>query len=174
MRGITGQFVTNVSVLVTMADGEPFATTVASAVVASWEPPLLAVLIQIGSRTDAALARSETFTVNVLGEADHGLARRFARPDRGQGWDAFAGVPLQRQEPWPPVFTNAIVWAVCRVTRAIEVGDHRCYLGDILTAHRHDEAAPLAYYRGRFHEMGAALAPANWDMDGSADPAAHW
>jgi flavin reductase (DIM6/NTAB) family NADH-FMN oxidoreductase RutF len=164
-RGVAGQLVTGVSVVVTLVAGEPFATTAGSLVAASWDPPLLAVFFQTGSQMSKALDDAGRFTVNVLGEADHGLARRFARPDREHGWAAFSGIHLQRRDPSPPRLSNAVAWADCTVAHVIPIGDHRCYVGEVLDSTRHG-GAPLTYYRGRFRALGPALTPATWlDLD---------
>jgi flavin reductase (DIM6/NTAB) family NADH-FMN oxidoreductase RutF len=176
IRGVAGRLVTGVSVVVTMADGEPIATTAGSVVAASWDPPLLAVLFQTGSRMDLALGRCGGFTVNVLGEADHGLARHFAQPDRAQGWAGCDGVPMQRRDPLPPVFSGAVTWVDCEVVQTVSIGDHRCYIGEVLDLNLQGDnaAAPLVYYRGRFRGLGAAVAPAAWMSVAAADLAAAW
>ena len=173
-RGFAGQVVTGVSVVVVMSDCEPMATTVGSLVAASWEPPLLAMMLQAGSRLDAALGIGGQFTVNLLGETDHGLARRFARPGRDQGWAAFAGIRLRRRDPLPPVFAAAVAWAHCAVTEVIPIGDHRCHVGEVREAERDDALSPLIYYRGRFRGLGTAVAPAAWSPTEAADFAAVW
>ena len=173
-RGLAGRLVTGVSIVATLADGEPLATTAGSIVAASWEPPLLAVFFHTGSRMDVALAGSGRFTVNLLGEADHGLARRCARPDRGHGWDAFAGIGIERRNPSPPVIASAIAWADCSVVRAIEMGDHRCYVSEILDLGGNGAAGPLVYYRGRFRGLGPAMAPAAWSLADTGDLATAW
>jgi 3-hydroxy-9,10-secoandrosta-1,3,5(10)-triene-9,17-dione monooxygenase reductase component len=173
-RGFAGHVATGVSIVVTMNEGEPLATTVGSLVAASWEPPLLAIMLQAGSRMDVALGRCGQFTVNLLGEADHGLARRFSRSGRIQGWDAFAGIPLQRRDPLPPVFAAAVAWASCDVTQVIPLGDHRCHVGEVREAERDGAAAPLIYYRGRFRGLGTAVAPAAWSPTDAADFSAVW
>lgn len=173
-RGVAGQIVTGVSVVVTMIDGEPFATTATSVVAASWEPPLLAVLFQRGSRMDAALDQAGEFTVNLLRDADHGLGRRFARTGRAHGWAALSGVPLQRRDPSPPRFRNAVASAACLVTQVVLLGDHRCFVGEVMEAERDETAEPLAYYRGRFRGLGSVLAPAAWTTADLADLAAVW
>jgi flavin reductase (DIM6/NTAB) family NADH-FMN oxidoreductase RutF len=123
---------------------------------------------------DEALAASGRFTVNVLGEADHSLARRFSRPDRGQGWASFSGVPLLRRDPSPPVLSRAVAWADCAVVQAIPMGDHCCYAGEVLDAGRDETAPPLAYYRGRLRALGPAIAPTTWATTGIADLTAVW
>ncbi|MGH2617029.1 MAG: flavin reductase family protein [Thermomicrobiales bacterium] len=172
--GFAGHLVTGVAVVVTLADGEPFATTAGSVVAASWEPPLLAVFFRTGSRIAAALDRSGRFTVNILGEADHGLAHRFARSDRERGWAPFSDIELLHREPSPPVLAEAIAWADCSVTHAIPVGDHRCYASQILALDRRPDKAPLVYYRGRLRSLGTAVAPATWAAVDAGDLAAVW
>ena len=172
-KGLTGDS-TSVSVVVTMVDGEPFATTAGSVVAASWQPPLLAVFFQAGSRMAAALDWSGRFTVNVLGEAGHGLARRFARPGREQGWAALRDVALYRRDPAPPVLVDAAAWIDCATARTIPLGDHVLYVGAVRDLGRDGAAAPLAYYRGRFRGLGPAIAPATWTAIDVADLQAVW
>jgi flavin reductase (DIM6/NTAB) family NADH-FMN oxidoreductase RutF len=172
--GFAGHLVTGVTVVVTLDDGEPFATTAGSVVAASWEPPLLAVLFQTGSRMATALDRCDRFTVNVLGETDHGLACRFARPCRRHGWAALTDVALLRRDPSPPIFANAVAWADCATVQSIPIGDHQCYVGAVLNLDRDDASVPLAYYRGRFRGLGPAIAPAAWATLDAADLAAAW
>ncbi len=172
--GFAGHLVTGVAVVVTLEDGEPIATTAGSVVAASWEPPLLAVFFRSGSRMAAALDRSPRFTVNLLGEAGHGLAHRFARPDRDQGWVALADIGLRRRDPSPPVLDSAIAWAECATVQTIPTGDHRCYVGDVLALDRNDAATPLAYFRGRFRTLGPAIAPAAWTPLAATDLSAVW
>jgi flavin reductase (DIM6/NTAB) family NADH-FMN oxidoreductase RutF len=174
IRGVAGRLVTSVSVVVTMVDGEPLATTAGSAVVASWDPPLLAVLFESGSRMEAALEQCDRFTVNVLGETDHGLARGFARPDRELGWAALSGAEFLRRDPCPPVLPAAVAWADCAVVQRIPIGDHCCFVGEVLEAMARDEAAPLAYSRGRFRALGGAVAPAAWTAVDAADLTTIW
>jgi flavin reductase (DIM6/NTAB) family NADH-FMN oxidoreductase RutF len=172
-RGVAGQVVTGVSVVVTLVDGEPFATTVGAVVTASWDPPRLAVFVQTGARLAAALDQTGRFTVNVLGAEDHALARRFARPDRVRGWAAIAGVLVERRDPAPPRIASALAWADCTVVQTLPTGDHSCYLGDVRDAGR-TEGAPLAYYRGRFRALGPAIAPPTWLALATADLATVW
>ena len=173
-RAVAGQLVTGVAIVFALDEGEPFATTVGSVVAASWDPPLLAVFLAAGSRLDAALQRSGRFTVNVLGEADHALARRFARPDRRHGWAALGDVQLWRRDPAPPVLSRAAAWVDCAVTQAIPVGDHRCYVGEALAMDRDRSVTPLVYYRGRLRGLGPAVAPAGWSSLELAELASTW
>lgn len=173
-RGLAGCLPTGVSVVVALVDGEPVAATAGSVVAASWHPPLLAVFFRSDSRMAAALDRSERFTVNILGEADHGLARRFAHPGRGQGWAALAGVELDNRDPAPPILETAIAWADCRLTRTVPIGDHACFIGEVIELDRRADASPLVYHRGRLRGLGPAVAPVSWLEAEGIDLAAAW
>jgi 3-hydroxy-9,10-secoandrosta-1,3,5(10)-triene-9,17-dione monooxygenase reductase component len=173
-HGLAGGLVTGVSVVVAMIEGEPLATTAGSVVAASWDPPLLAVFFRADSRAASALDAAARFTVNVLSEADHGLAHRFAHPDRSQGWKALADIAFHRRDPAPPVLRSAAAWAECAVTQTLPTGDHRCYIGHVLDCERRVEAAPLVYYRGRLRGVGNAVAPAHWSAVDIGDLAAVW
>ncbi|MGH2616161.1 MAG: flavin reductase family protein, partial [Thermomicrobiales bacterium] len=58
--------------------------------------------------------------------------------------------------------------------QTIPIGDHRCYIGEVLDLDRSDAAAPLVYYRGRFRGLGPAIAPAPWVIIDTADLTAVW
>lgn len=173
-RAVAGHVVAGVSVVTTLVDSEPVATTASSVVAASWDPPLLAVFFRAGSRMDRALDGAERFTINVLGEQDLGLARRFSSTDRRSGWEAFKGVKLAEREPLPPMIASAIAWADCAVVQIITVGDHRCFVGEIRDCDRDDAVAPLVYYRGRYRGLGPAIAPAIWAPIDDIDLTSAW
>ena len=48
------------------------------------------------------------------------------------------------------------------MAQVVAMGDHRCYVGEVLDMGRDHMAAPLIYYRGRFRGLGPAMAPAAW------------
>jgi flavin reductase (DIM6/NTAB) family NADH-FMN oxidoreductase RutF len=166
-RSVAGQHLSSVAIVVALDGDRPLATTAGSIVTASWNPPVMLVLFRTGSRMDRTMQRAGRFTINMLGATEHGLARRFSRSERAEGWDGFAGVRLHRRDPAPPVLLDALTWFDCAVERTLEIGDHRCFAGRVLDAHRDAERTPLAYYRGRYHELGASVAPPAWQR---ADP----
>lgn len=173
-RGAAGQIASGVAIVITMVDGEPHAATASSGVVASLNPPLLAVFFSLGSRMHEWLTQSGTFTVNLLGQPDHGLARRFANPARSSGWAGFAGVELRRRDPVPPILVQAAACFDCRVHQVVTMGDHGCFVGEVVGCGRDPDAPPLLYYRGRFHGLGPPVAPAPWSPLDRIDLVADW
>ena len=174
LRGVRGQFAGGVAIVVAWTDGEPHAATASSCVVASFDPPRVAVLFAVGSRSHDRLERGRRFSVSLLDGADHDLARRFARPGRPVGWEGLAGVDLIRRDPAPPVLAGAVAWLDCAVGQVVPMGDHGCFVGDVLTMDRRPGAEPLVYYRGRFHRLGRAVAPAPWLVLDEDDLVADW
>jgi len=173
-RGAAGHLASGVAVVVAMVGGTPHTATASSAVVASVEPPLVALFFAVGSRMHGALAAGNGFTVNVLGEADQGLARRFADPARVGGWPGFAGLDLVRRDPAPPVLARAAAWFDCRLREVVPTGDHACFVGAVVASGRDLDATPLLYHRGRFHGLGWPVAPARWSALDRSDLAADW
>jgi len=157
-----------------MADGEPHAATASSGVIASLDPPLLAVFFSLTSRMYECLAPSGSFTVNLLRQPDHGLARRFANPARSSGWPGFAGVELVHRELAPPNLVQAAAWFDCRVRQVVTMGDHACFVGEVVGCAREPDAPPLVYYRGRFHGLGPPVAPSPWSALDRSDLVADW
>ena len=173
-RGAAGQISSGVAVVITMVDGEPHAATASSGVAASIEPPLLAIFFSIGSRLHDCLTQSDGFTVSLLSQADHGLARRFANPARPSGWAGFSGVEVLPREVEPPILAQAAAWFDCRVNQIVTMGDHSCFLGEVIGCGRDPDVPPLLYYRGRFHGLGPPVAPTPWATLDRSDLIADW
>jgi flavin reductase (DIM6/NTAB) family NADH-FMN oxidoreductase RutF len=173
-RGVTAQFPSGVAVVISLVGGEPHATTASSFVAVSSDPPLVAVFFAAGARMHGLVRESGRFSLSILRDADHVLARRFARPDRPMGWSGLAGLDLTRRDPDPPVLTNAAAWLDCVVRNILPLGDHVCFVGEAQAMGRDPAAQPLLYYRGRFHRLGPSAAPAPWAELDRADLAADW
>ena len=173
-RAAAGQVASGVAIVIAMVDGEPHAATASSGVVASLDPPLLAVFFSLRSRMHDCLARSGSFTVNLLDQADHGLARRFANPARPSGWAGLAGVELVRREAEAPFLARAAAWFDCRVRQVVAMGDHSCFVGEVVGCGRDPDVPPLLYYRGRFHGLGPEVAPTPWSTLDRSDLIADW
>jgi flavin reductase (DIM6/NTAB) family NADH-FMN oxidoreductase RutF len=157
-----------------MVDGVPHAATASSGVIASINPPLLAVFFSLGTRMHDYLARSGVFTANLLRQPDYGLALRFASSARSSGWAGFAGVDLLTRDLVPPILARAAAWFACRVREVVVTGDHACFVGEVVECGRDPDAPPLIYYRGRFHGLGHPVAPSPWATLDRSDLAADW
>lgn len=147
-RDVIGHFASGVTVITTSLDGIPHGTTASAITSLSLEPPMMLVCMNRSSATGQAMMRSGGFAVNILGEGDDELARRFA----GKGDDKFAGVSVDRGEHGQPLLLDALAQLVCRVTQQVEAGTHIVFFAEV-----HEATArpgePLAYYRGKFGRL---------------------
>jgi len=144
-REAIAHYATGVTVVTTTHEGRPAGMTASAVCSLSLDPVLLLVCIDNRLPTHHAIDGSRRFAVNVLGEADEALARRFARP----ALDKFAEVPLVEGSD-PPVLAQAIASFVCDVQERVPGGDHSIFVGRVLSCEATPGCRPLLYYRSAF------------------------
>jgi flavin reductase (DIM6/NTAB) family NADH-FMN oxidoreductase RutF len=147
-RQAIAHLATGVTIVTTMHDGRPAGMTASAVCSLSLEPVLLLVCIHNRLTTHHAIESSRRFAVNVLGEGDDELARRFAR----SGEDKFAGVAL-REGSDPPILEQAIASFVCEVDERLPGGDHSIFIGRVLGCAATPGCRPLLYFRSRFGSL---------------------
>ncbi len=147
-REVIGHFASGVTVITTSLDGELHGTTASAVSSLSLEPPMMLVCMNKASETGQAVLRSGAFAVNILGEGDDELARRFAR----RGGDKFDGVDVSLGDHRQPLLVDALAQLVCRVDQQVEAGTHIVFFALVHEATARP-GAPLAYYRGRFGRL---------------------
>lgn len=147
-RDVIGHFASGVTVITTTLDGELHGTTASAVSSLSLEPPMLLIAMNRTSATGQAVLRSGAFAVNILGEGDGHLARRFA----GKGGDKFDGVEVTVGDHGQPLLVDALAQLVCRVTQQVEAATHVVFFAVVHEATARP-GAPLAYYRGKFGRL---------------------
>ncbi|HEY4279422.1 MAG TPA: flavin reductase family protein [Conexibacter sp.] len=147
-RNVIGHFASGVTVITTSVDGAMHGTTASAVTSLSLEPPMLLISMNSSSETGQAVLRSGAFAVNILGEGDDELARRFAR----RGGDKFDGVAVSVGDHGQPLLVDALAQLVCRVTQQVQAGTHIVFFALVHEATSRP-GAPLAYYRGRFGRL---------------------
>jgi len=153
------RFTTGVTVVAGMEDGRPVGFTCQSFVSLSIDPPFIAVAPARSSTSWPRIARAGRFCVNVLGDHQEVVGRRFAV----SGGDKFQGVDWY---PAPvsgaPVIEGSLAWVDCNVELVHEAGDHELIIGKVLDLGLGD-GSPLVFFRSSF----ATVAPRQSDEDGS-------
>lgn len=147
-RDVIGHFASGVTVITTTVDDELHGTTASAVSSLSLEPPMLLIAMNRASATGQALLRSRSFAVNILGEGDDELARRFA----AKGGDKFDGVDVTIGDHGQPLLVDALAQLVCRVTQQVEAATHVVFFAEVHEATARP-GAPLAYYRGKFGRL---------------------
>jgi flavin reductase (DIM6/NTAB) family NADH-FMN oxidoreductase RutF len=153
LRTALGQFATGVTI-VTCRDtsGAAVGLTVNSFNALSLLPPLVLWSLRLTSPSLGAFDGASHFVINVLGESQVDLSRRFAAAvpgkfDEGSWTEGEGGAPL---------LAGCSATFECERHDAQTGGDHRLYIGRVLRA-RADPTSPLVYHGGRYHLLGEIL-----------------
>jgi 3-hydroxy-9,10-secoandrosta-1,3,5(10)-triene-9,17-dione monooxygenase reductase component len=152
------RFTTGVTVVAGLEGGRPVGFTCQSFVSLSIDPPFIAVAPARSSTSWPRIAGAGKFCVNVLGDHQEEVCRRFAL----SGGDKFEGVSWH---PAPvsgaPVIEGSLAWVDCNVELVHEAGDHELIIGKVLDLGLGD-GSPLVFFRSSF----ATVAPRQSDEGG--------
>ena len=154
-KAAMGRFTTGVTIVAGIDDGQPVGFTCQSFVSLSIDPPYVAVSPARTSTTWPRIARSGSFCVNVLTDAQEDLCRGFAV----SGGPKFDGVDWH---PAPgtgsPVIEGSLAWVDCTVELVHDAGDHELILGRVLDLGV-GEGTPLLFFRSHFATVAHDRSP---------------
>ncbi|MDQ6604574.1 MAG: flavin reductase family protein [Chloroflexota bacterium] len=146
-----GRFAAGVTVVTTRSALGFRGITASSFSFVSLAPPLVLVCIVATSSSVAMIEEAGAFAVNVLPEDDEFLADRFA--NRAPLVNAtFSGVPYRTATTGAPLLRAAIASFDCRLHATHPGGDHRIFVGEVLTFAEND-GDPLLAYRSRYARL---------------------
>ena len=141
-----GMFTTGVTIVSGIDNGQPVGFTCQSFVSLSIDPPYVAVAPARTSTSWPRIARSGSFCVNVLTEAQEDLCKGFAL----SGGPKFDGVDWH---PAPgtgsPVIEGSLTWVDCQVELVHDAGDHELIVGRVLDLGV-GEGSPLLFFNRHF------------------------
>jgi flavin reductase (DIM6/NTAB) family NADH-FMN oxidoreductase RutF len=148
-RQLCGRFATGV-VVITAVDpkGEPAGMTANSFASVSLEPPLVSINIDRATDFHAVILTVDRFTVNILGNDQEDISRRFA----GAADARFDGVGYRRTRDGRIVLEGTIAALECERHALFDAGDHTIVVGRVVGGKAHD-GHPLLYYRGGYHML---------------------
>ncbi len=148
-RNALGMFATGITVVTTRAaSGQAVGLTVNSFNSVSLEPPLIVWSLSNHLPCRPAFEASEYYAINVLGEDQIELSQRFARRDE----DRFRGLEFDEGIGGVPLLRDVCARFECRNTIRHDGGDHRVYIGEVLSFAR-TERAPLIYFGGAYRQL---------------------
>ncbi len=166
-----GRFVTGVTVVTALEEGEPVGFTCQSFVSLSLDPPLVALAPAKSSTSWPRIAKAGSFCVNVLGHHQQEVCRKFAV----SGGDKFAGIAWHPATGGAPIIDGSLAWVNCHLELIHDAGDHELVIGRVLDLGV-GEGSPLLFYESALSlivaaESGAAvtgsLPPAATEKDGN-------
>ena len=144
-RSMMAQFPTGVVIVSTGGHGPDQGMTANAIMSVSLDPPLIAISLTRGTRTERAISESGGFTLTVLGRHQADLAMSFARPAH----DHFEDRPVLRSERGHPYFPDGLGFVECVVEQTVEAGDHRIIIG-LVTEAIVQGGEPLVFHSSRF------------------------
>lgn len=151
-RELLASFPAGVTVVTAFdADDRPRGLTLVAFCGVSLDPPLVLVCVDRDSNTLPAIRSAGGFTVNLVRQDSHALARRMAT----KAEDKFAGVRWSRPPaPAGPVLEeDTAAHLLCRMVSAVEAGDHFVFIAEVLDGRVHLERKPLLFHRREFREL---------------------
>ncbi|WP_111510135.1 flavin reductase [Mycobacterium kyogaense] len=161
-REVMGHYPTGVTVVTGIADdGEPVGMVVGTFTSVSLDPPLVAFLPTLASRTFARLRTARSFCINVLAHDQVALCRTMASPAP----DKFADVEWSASSTGAPAIAGAVAHIDCVPRRAIEAGDHFIQLCEVESMEVHRQVTPLLFFQGGY----GGFSPHSMTAGGDAD-----
>ena len=149
LRRVMGHFATGVTVVTTHdGQGRCYGLTANAVSSVSLDPPLVLVCVDKCAESYPAFDLSQVFVVNILGEHQEELSRRFAV----SGGDKFVDLACRSGGTGAPILEGALAHIECRVVAAHDAGDHTIDVGEVESADA-GEGRPLLFFRGRYHQL---------------------
>ncbi len=146
-RDALGCFGTGVTVVTTLGrENEPVGITASSFNSVSLDPPLVLFSLDRGANSLPAFLASPHFAVNVLGESQADLSRRFATPET----DKWNGIAFETWDTGCPILADTLASFECRVRNTYDGGDHIIFVGEVTRMRSTADGRPLLFFRGRY------------------------
>ena len=145
-RQVLGHFTTGVTVITGAGADGPVGLAVGSFASVSLEPPLVAFFADKTSSSWPKIAPTGAFCVNILGEHQEDVCRRFASKEP----DKFAGLGWSPAGTGSPLLDGVIAWIDCDIHEVTEAGDHLCVVGAVRELDVGHDGPPLLFFRGGY------------------------
>lgn len=141
-------------VVTVSSDGEDHGMTANWLSQAAFEPPMLVVAVENGSKTIGLIRDSHHFAINLLLSGQRELAGKLGRSAE-QAPQKFKGI---KTKPAPasgaPILVDCLGWVECRVVATLPSGDHTLVLGEIINAGVEHDGEPLTLKDAGFKYSG--------------------
>ena len=148
LRRAFGAFATGVTVVTTVdAQGRRWGMTANSFTSVSLDPPLVIWSQSRTAGSHAAFLDAGRFAINLLGEDQIDVSRRFAGSTPAT--DRFDGLSVRDGIGGVPLIDGCVACFECETEAIHPGGDHVVFVGRVLRHERHP-GAPLAYADGRY------------------------
>lgn len=151
-RRVMGRFATGVTVITTRLGDELHGMTANSVTSVSLHPPLVLVCVDKSADTHNMLIKAGVFAVNILGQDQAEIARRFATKELG-GQHGLTDVPHTFAVTGSPLIEGCLAYLDCRTVAEHHGGDHTIFVGEVLEAREAKNDEPLLFYCGKYRRL---------------------
>ena len=140
---------------VTARHGDEVAAMTANFLTQSaFTPPMVAVAVELGSKTHRIIEASGQFAVNIFESGQRELAGQLGRKSANRP-GKFDGVPWNPgQVTGAPILEGALSWLECQVSSKVESGDHTLFVAEVVEAGVKREPIPLTMAQTGFRHSG--------------------
>jgi len=124
----------------------------------SYEPFLIAVVLEAGEATFEAIRETKEFGVSLISE-EHvtamGFAGHFTHHDTDKlSSDLFETQPAKKIRA--PLIKDAVLTAECRLVQEVPTGDHVTFVGEVVELSVDPSKRPVVLHRGP-HRLGSRI-----------------
>jgi flavin reductase (DIM6/NTAB) family NADH-FMN oxidoreductase RutF len=139
-------YLTGVTIVTSLHEGEPRGITVSAFASVSADPPNVLVCVNRDARSYLYIASSKIFCVNVLSHDQSALARRFSGGVRDRQFD---GIAHSVATTGAPVLDGTVAYFDCEVEAEHHAGSHSIFVGRVLACASNEKPA-LGYVNGTY------------------------
>ncbi len=108
----------------------------------SFDPTLVAIAIQNGSKTRELIEKGKVFSINIIAADDKALLARFIKHQRRVG-NKLGEDEIEEGVTGAPILKMALSFVECRVLSQQTPGDHTLFIGEVVNAGVHREGSPI-------------------------------
>lgn len=161
-REVMGHYPTGVTVVTGIADDdEPVGMVVGTFTSVSLDPPLVAFLPTVASRTFSRLRTAKSYCINVLAHDQVELCRTMS----GSSSDKFSKLEWSESPNGAPAIAGAVAHVHCVPQQLVEAGDHFIQLCEVEAMEVHRPVTPLLFFQGGY----GGFSPHGMTAGGDAD-----
>jgi len=138
--------------------GKANPVTLGWTMIASGDPPMMAIAVAKKHYSIEAITHSECFTI-AFPSADMADAALFFGSKSGREIDKFAEFECETEparEIDSVLLTDAVANFECMLDSQVPAGDHIVFIGPIVCSHMSTEPKKRLYTKGPGHELGSA------------------
>lgn len=153
-KAVMSRWVTGISVITTVYEGEVQGFTANSFASVSIDPLLISMSVAKSLYAGDLIQKSGTFAVNILTSDQIEWGKLFAGMYKDRE-NRFENIVYSTTETGCPILPGVFGWLGCSVYKTVDVGASTLVLGEVQEAGFSEEGQPLAYFHRNWGTFSA-------------------